>query len=95
MFVITRRVEQMPKKPRHTATYDLKRGQRIVYRGTTKNPKAREQKHRAEGKNFDKLVVTSRPMTESGAKKREAEKLKTYRKWHSGRNPQYNRTRRG
>ena len=85
----------MPKKPRNTVTYDLKRGRRIVYRGTTKNPKAREQMHKAEGKKFDRLVVTSGRMTESGAKKKEAEKLKTYRKGHGGSNPQYNKTRRG
>jgi hypothetical protein len=85
----------MRKKRRDTVTYDLKRGQRVVYRGTTKNPRVREQMHRTEGKNFDRLVVTSGKMTEPGAKKKEAEKLKTYRKWHSGRNPQYNKTRRG
>lgn len=85
----------MPKKRRDTFTYDLMRGQRVVYRGTTKNPKARARMHKAEGKNFDRLVVTSGRMTESGAKKKEAEKLKTYRKWHRGTNPQYNKTRRG
>lgn len=85
----------MRKKRRDTITYDLKRGQKVVYRGTTKNPKAREQLHKAEGKKFDRLVVTSGRMTETGAKKREAQKLKTYRKWHGGRNPQYNNTSRG
>lgn len=85
----------MRRKRRDTVTYDLKRGQKVVYRGSTKNPMAREQKHRDEGKKFDRLVVTSGRMTESGAKKKEAEKLKTYRKWHHGRNPQYNKTRLG
>ena len=85
----------MRRKRGDTVTYDLRRGQKVVYRGTTKNPRARELIHRAEGKKFDRLVVTSGRMTEPGAKKKEAEKLKTYRKWHRGRNPQYNKTRRG
>ena len=85
----------MQKKRRDTFTYDLKRGQKVVYRGSTKNPRARAQMHKAEGKQFDRLVVTSGRMTESGAKKKEAAKLKTYRKGHGGRNPQYNKTRRG
>ena len=85
----------MRKKRRDTVTYDLKRGQKVVYRGSTRNTKAREQMHRAEGKTFDRLVETSGRMTESGAKRKEAEKLETYRKWHDGRNPQYNKTRRG
>lgn len=85
----------MRKKRRDTFTYDLIRGQRIVYRGSTKDPKARAKMHKTEGKQFDRLVLTSGRMTETGAKKKEAEKLKTYRKWHRGRNPQYNNTRRG
>lgn len=85
----------MPKKPRDTVTYDLKRDRKVVYRGTTNDPDQREQSHRADGKNFDKLVVTSRRMTREGAEKKEAENLATYRKGHGGRNPKYNKTEDG
>jgi len=61
-----------------------------VYRGTTNDPEAREAQHRAEGKRFTKLVVTSRKMTEKGAKAKEIAALKTYRKSH-GKNPKYNK----
>ena len=95
MFVKTGKVEPMRKKRRDTVTYDLKQGRRIVYRGTTNDPEGREQSHSAEGKTFDRLTVTSRRMTKEGAKKKEAENLETYREGHGGRNPQYNRSRRG
>ena len=83
---------RMPKQPMDTITYDLKKGQRVVYKGTTNDPKAREAKHRADGKDFDRLVQTSRRMTADGAKEKEARALDTYRRGHSGQNPRYNRT---
>ena len=78
-------------KPRDTFTYDLKQGQQVVYRGTTNDPERREREHRAEGKRFSRLVVTSRRMTDEGAKRKEAKSLATYRKGHGGRSPRYNR----
>lgn len=80
----------MPRKPLDTVTYDLKRDRRVVYRGTTNDPDRRENEHRAEGKQFDRLVVTSRRMSEDGARKREADNLSTYRTGHGGKNPLYN-----
>lgn len=80
----------MAKKTRDTVTYDLKRGPKIVYRGTTNDPERREREHRAQGKSFDRLAVTSRRMTDEGAKAKEAENLARYRRGHRGRNPQYN-----
>lgn len=81
----------MPKKTRGTVTYDLKRGNEVVYRGTTNNPEKREEQHRSEGKRFDKLTVTSRKMTDEGAKNKESENLQTYRSGHGGKNPPYNK----
>ena len=81
---------EMTKKTRDTVTYDLKKGREVVYRGTTNNPERREREHRAEGKDFDRLAVTSRRMTDDGAKSKEAENLARYRRGHGGRNPQYN-----
>lgn len=81
----------MPKLPKDTITYDLKRGKKVVYRGTTDDPERREQEHRDEGKRFGHFLVTSRRMTEEGAKKKEAEALKQYRQSHKGKNPSYNK----
>jgi len=78
-------------KKRDTVTYDLKEGRRIVYRGITNDPEGRGAQHRAEGKRFTRLIVTSRKMTEGGAKAKEADALKTYRRSHRRRNPKYNK----
>ena len=78
-------------KKRDTLTYDLKKGHRVVYRGTTNDPERREQEHRNAGLHFDPLVPTSRRMTPQGAKDREADSLERYRRNHGGRNPRYNR----
>jgi len=78
-------------KPRDTVTYELKEGRKVVYRGTTNDPDAREAQHKADGKEFTKLNVTSRRMTEDGAKKKEAESLEKYRQSHGGKNPKYNK----
>lgn len=81
----------MLKKQRDTVTYDLKRGRKVVYRGTTNDPGRREREHRAHGKDFDQFAVTSRRMTDKGAREKEAENLAKYRKGHGGRNPRYNK----
>jgi predicted GIY-YIG superfamily endonuclease len=82
----------MAKKPRRdTVTYQLRHDRKVVYIGTTSDPDRREQDHRAEGKRFTKLVVTSRSMTEEGAKKKRVEQLEAYRRSHDGKNPKYNK----
>jgi predicted GIY-YIG superfamily endonuclease len=81
----------MPKKPRDTVTYDLKQGRKVVYRGTTNDPEQRAQQHQNEGKKLAKLTVTSRKMTDEGAKQKEAEALEKYRGNHGGKNPKYNK----
>lgn len=78
-------------KRRDTVTYDLKKGRKVVYRGTTNDPERREKEHRDKGLDFDRFAVTSRRMTREGAKKKEEKNLETYRRGHGGRNPKYNR----
>lgn len=78
-------------KKQDTITYDLKDGNKVVYKGTTNDPERREAEHKASGKRFSKMVKTSRKMTPEGAKKKEVDTLKTYRKSHGGRNPKYNK----
>lgn len=72
-----------------TVTYELRRGKDVVYIGTTNDTKRRAAEHRNEGKTFDKLVVTSKPMTAEEAKDEETLKLIIYRLEH-GKNPLYN-----
>ncbi|MES9897706.1 MAG: hypothetical protein ABW148_01645 [Sedimenticola sp.] len=77
-------------KKRETVTYELKKGNEVVYVGTTNDPERREQEHRDQGKQFGHMNVTSRRMTDDGAKQKEAERLATYRK-NQGTNPKYNK----
>ncbi len=74
-----------------TVVYQLRDDRKVVYVGITNDPERREQEHRIEGKKFTKLVVTSRKMTEEGAKKKRAEQLEAYRRNHDGKNPKYNK----
>ena len=78
-------------KKRDTVTYDLKQGNKVVYKGITNDTERRVQQHRADGKKFSKMVITSRKITEDGAKMKESGNLKTYRRSHGGRNPNYNK----
>jgi predicted GIY-YIG superfamily endonuclease len=77
-------------KKHDTVTYELKDGNKVVYVGTTNDPERREQEHKDAGKKFGHMNITSRRMTDEGAKKKEAERLKTYRK-NQGDNPKYNK----
>lgn len=79
----------MPSKM-DTVTYELKNGNEVLYVGTTNNPERRKREHIASGKKFKRMNITSRKMTEQGAKKKESERLATYRK-NNGRNPKYNK----
>jgi predicted GIY-YIG superfamily endonuclease len=76
--------------PKDTVTYELKDGARIVYIGTSSNPGQRREQHIAAGKRFTRMAITSRKLTEKGAKKKEAERLATYRECHGGKPPKYN-----
>jgi len=79
----------MPEK-RDTVTYELKQGNTVLYVGTTNDPERREQEHENEGKKFSNMKITSKRMTEKGAKKKEEDRIKTYRRSH-GKNPKYNK----
>lgn len=77
-------------KKQETVTYELKQGNKIVYVGTTNDPERREQEHKNSGKQFGHMKITSRRMTEDGAKKKEKKRIETYRKNH-GKNPKFNK----
>lgn len=74
-----------------TVTYELYEGRKKVYIGTTKDPDRRVREHQQEGKRFTRVEVTSRRMTEEGAKRRETELLASYRRRHGGKAPRYNK----
>lgn len=78
----------MPK--RDTVTYELKQGNKVVYVGTTNDPERRAKEHESMGKKFSKMTITSPKLTQGSARKREAERLATYRK-NQGKNPKYNK----
>ncbi len=78
-----------------TVTYALHDGRKKVYIGTTDNPERRVREHEAEGKRFTRMDVTSRRMTDEGAKRKEAEQLASYRGSHTRRNPRYNESKSG
>ena len=81
----------MTKNPLDTVTYELKEGNKVLYVGTTNDPERREQEHKESGKKFGHMNITSRKMTEEGAKKKEAERLAQYRKNHKNKNPKLNK----
>ena len=76
-------------------TYSLYQGRKKVYIGEAADPERRAEQHRQEGKDFNRVEATSRPMLKKNAQKREAEQLEAYRRGHRGRNPRYNETDEG
>ena len=80
---------------RDTAVYTL-RGSRgeITYIGSSNDLGRRASEHERSGKRGTMRKETSR-MTQPGARRREAERLETYRRNHGGKNPPHNKTRHG
>jgi len=78
-------------KGKNTVTYNLRQGKQVVYKGTTNKPEKRAEEHRDDGKKFTSLQVTSRRMTDEGAKRKEENELAQYRRNHDGKNPKYNK----
>ena len=72
-------------------TYALYKGREKVYIGEAGSPEKRAEQHRDEGKRFDRVENTSRPMLKENAQNREADQLATYRRGHGGKNPKYNK----
>ena len=77
-----------------TSVYRLKDGRETVYIGTSNDVAGRAQQHESDGKKFTRVEPASRKMTDASAKKREAKMLDNYRSNH-GKNPRYNKSRRG
>ncbi len=76
-------------------TYALWDKRKKVYIGESEDTDARAEQHRHEGKQFDRVEITSRPMKKDNAQKREADQLAMYRRGHGGEKPRYNETDEG
>ena len=83
------------KSKRDCYNYDLKQGKKIVYSGITNDIDRRIKNHDADGKKFYHAISYGSAVTRGTAKKREEEKLKIYRNGHNGKNPKYNKTKKG
>mgnify|MGYP003300184612 CR=1 FL=1 len=79
---------------RDTYKYELTRGNKVVYVGTTQDPKRREQEHRQD-KDFDKMRLVGNVSTQGGASQWETERIQTYMKNHNGKTPEYNKNEHG
>lgn len=80
---------------RDTVNYNLKVGNKVVYKGTTNDLEKREAEHRRDGKEFTHIQQVGNKKTPEGADKVETDQLETYRKNHQGDNPEYNKTKNG
>ena len=80
---------------RDTVNYNMKRGNKVVYKGITNNLEKREAEHRRDGKDFTSVQQVGRKKTSVGAKKEEERQLKVYRKNNGGSNPKYNKSKNG
>lgn len=63
---------------------------RVVYKGITNDPYAREQEHWDDGKDFDRLETYGNPKPRSDARRDERRALGSYYDRY-GRQPRYNR----
>lgn len=80
----------MVKQKRDYVLYELRKGREIVYFGITNEPDRREVEHKQD-KDFTSMNVITPKLTLESAKKREAERVETYKSNHGGKPPKYNK----
>lgn len=81
-------------KKRNVVNYNLKEGNKVVYKGVTKNLEKRAAEHEADGKKFTHIQKVGNVKTLEGAKREETRQLEVYRN-NNGKNPKYNKTNNG
>ena len=79
--------------PRDTVHYELKKGQKVVYRGITNDPDRRVVEHQNDGKRFSHLTVVSSPRSRARAEREETERIQKYQQTHNGKGPKYNKNK--
>ncbi len=80
---------------RETVNYNLKDGNKVVYKGITNDLKKREAEHRRDNKDFTHIQQVGIKKTDTGANKEETRQLAVYRKNNGGKNPKFNKTDNG
>ncbi len=81
----------MAKKRNHFR-YELKKGNKILYKGITNDPERREEEHENDGKRFSHMNIVGPTVTKKSAENWEEKSLESFRKSHNGKNPKYNET---
>lgn len=79
---------------RNTYKYELTKGNKVVYVGTTNDPERREMEHHQD-KNFDKMRIIGNVSTPDGASQWETNRIQTYMDNHDGDTPLYNQNETG
>lgn len=79
----------MPKK-RDSQVYNLTKDGKKVYTGVTNDLQRRKNEHKADGKDFDRIVPVSGPRTKKSAHQKEVESVKKHEKM-TGKKPKYNK----
>ena len=83
------------KRRRSVRGYTIRnRRDKVVYVGTTNNPRRRAVEHQKSGK-YGHMQVETVGMTRGLARRWEARRLAGHRRRNNGRNPRYNKTRSG
>jgi predicted GIY-YIG superfamily endonuclease len=79
---------------RDTFKYELKRGNKVVYAGITDDFQRRLNEH-SKDKHFTTMQKVGNKVTRQSARQWEMNRLETYRKYHNGNNPEYNKSNLG
>lgn len=74
--------------------YELRDGNKVVYRGITNDFDRRKSEH-FQDKKFTSMKQVGRACSEQSARNWEQKSLETYRKNHGGNNPKYNKKKNG
>ena len=78
-------------RKRNYYRYELKKENKVLYKGITNNPERREEEHKKEGKRFSNMKIIGPVVTKPSAEEWEEKSLEIYRKNHGGKNPRYNK----
>lgn len=71
--------------------YTLRDSRRVVKHGITNNPYRRTVEMENQKRRFTSLIINPVAVSEGTARKREAERIKTFQRSHKGRKPRYNK----
>ena len=81
-------------KKRDYSKYELKKGNKVLYVGITKDPDRRHNEHRND-KRFGHMLVVGNKTTKEAAEKWETKRIEQYARNHGGHAPRKNKTGNG